>query len=286
MRRVRFFLGSFRVVVPIEQAVSLEKLYGIRDAVSQTFRDAQAELIRDASVLESPIRPHVFVSEIRQGSLDIQVIYHGVIDLPWRDISHVAVETANQGLLIVERLGAVAAGLETFRRIGSWLAHRIFQNEQAKEVVVRHESSLEANPHALSNSDMAREEARALLHDTRPRALLVVLDESAASTVRDALRVSVERNSRLGGLVIVHDMNMMMNGVSNLEELPLGSPFCLHNPAAIGLHLLRDSESLFDACANPLSGLTVDDLTLDHAEFDDERPIVDGPSIDSDDLPG
>ena len=66
----------------------LEAVYTMRDTVSQTFSDALAEFIQDATVLQSPITPHVFVSEIRRGSLDFQILYHGVVNLPC-EMSHV-----------------------------------------------------------------------------------------------------------------------------------------------------------------------------------------------------
>jgi len=282
MRQVRFFLGSFGVVIPVEETISIELLYTMRNAVTETFREAQAEFIQDATVFQSAITPHVFVSRIRQGSLDFQVLYHAILNLPWHEIQKVA----NQGLKIVERIGAIAAGLETLRRVGSGLTHRIFGDQwRRKTVKVRHESALESDPHAFSDSNRAGERARALLDDPKPRAMLVVLDEPSASALGQVLSVPSGSESCLGGHVIIHDMNMIMNGVSNLEELPLGSPFCLHNPAAMGLHLLRDSRSLFDACADPGFGLRISGVTLDHAEFGDERPLVEGPSLDSEDLP-
>ncbi|MGH2567767.1 MAG: hypothetical protein ACRDGA_05465 [Bacteroidota bacterium] len=264
----------------------------MREAITHTFQDAQTEYIPNAAVLDSPVRPHVFVSQIRQGSLDFQVIYQGLIDLPWHEIIQTAGDITNQGLVIIERVGAIIAGVETLRRIGPWIQKRIrggaeVQSQDADSTVaVRQESSLRADPNAFSNNNTAGEIVGELLHDPTPRAILVQLDEQSITIVRRTLRISVEEHRHhLGGPTIIHDMNLMMNGLSNLDDLREGDPFCLHNPSAIGMHVVHDEDSLFDACVDPNSDLRIEELMMDHMDFPEKTQIVEGPSLDIEDLP-
>lgn len=293
MRSVRYFLGSFRVLVPTKKSPTPAEIYQTRQVVCKTFEDAHRELQR-ATVLDLPIQPHVFVSQLRLGSLELQVIYQALIELPWHEIVQSGRKAAGQGFTILEHIGAVAAGLETLKQIGPWIKRRLGgaadsrpseDRDSGPRVKVTHESSLRIDPHGFSMSDIAIKTAHELFHDSTPRAVLVLLDPEAITVVRRVLHVSTEeRTYHLGGKTIIHDMNLMMNGMSSPEQMRNGDVFCFHNPGAIGLQEVSDEDSLFDACLRT-GELQINDLALDAQEFAEKLEIVDGSPIDIDDLP-
>lgn len=256
----------------------------MRTAIEGAFQAAHKEVLGSPRIFDSPVVPHVFVSQIRTGSLELQVIYQILMELPWREIGESAVTIGGHGLEIVKEIGALAPGVETLRRIGPWIRrHLNVQNQVSSDVTIREESRLLVDPEGLSQGNSSVERARELLDDSTPQALVVLLDQNAFGVVRQALRPKRERH-HIGGHTILHDMNLNLNGVSDLEELTPGDPFCLHNASAIGLQRVQAEDSLFESCAQSNPSLFIEELTMDHAEFPEQFEIVEGQSLDIDEL--
>ncbi len=292
MQPPRVFLGAFGVSIPAHQVRSSDALFELRDVVTKTFAEVWAEHVHASRHEIVRIEPHFLVSSVTHGSLVLQLLVQGILDLPWADL----VQRADGALRVLERIGAIAGGLGALKLAGDWISRRT-RDRDARDVperpgtghiTVTQQASITVAAMALSQEEDAEERVRTTIRSKTPQSLLVVVDEPSVRVIRRSLECpQSDLEKRLGGHVLLHDLNLLCNGLDSFEQLRVGDPFCVHNAAAVGFQESTPRGTLFSSCVGDDPDLAIDDIELDHHEFPDEprdAGIVEGPEIDAEDL--
>jgi hypothetical protein len=280
------------VRISVETILDEYDMYLIREVVCDAIREARQERAGTVAIFDTPIDSHVFVSQIRQGSVEFLTLYHALLTLPWDQVTNEAVGIGRDVSAVVEQVGKFASGVMGVVNLGIFISSRLRQktglpHASERPAVVTPHSSLDVHPPQADDAigRLIEQRLATILNDAAPRAVLVILDSTSINAIQRVLAPEIHGvTHHVGGSVLLHDFNLELNGLSSLDQLHPGDLFCLHNAPALGFTISED-ESLFEALRGPFADLELVDVQMEHADFSDEPvPIVEGPTIDVDDL--
>lgn len=256
MRTIRLFLGSFDVRIPITKSLDFPTAIYVRDEVTDVFLMAQKELMEIRTLFNQPIRPHTFISNVREGSIELQVLYNIIANLPWAGILENSELALRQGLLYLKEIGAIATGLHVFKDTGK----RIIQRLRKREIPLTpdYNVNVSLSTAIVIKEDVIRNERELdqifehIHHEKRPYSLAtVVTNHENLQYIFDRACKSkvVLEGANLGGSNILHDLNMHVNGIREVEHLKMGDIFALNNHAALGMQLNVDPDTVYYSAA-------------------------------------
>lgn len=291
IRTIRLFIGSFDVRLPITKSLDFPTAIYVRDEVTDAFLMAQKELTEIRTLFNQPIRPHTFISNVREGSIELQVLYNVIADLPWAETLENSELALQQGLRYLKEIGAITAGLHVFKNIGKWISQRLGNREipltPDYNIDVSLSTTIEIKEDIIRNGRELNQMFEQLHHEKRPYSLATVVTnhEDLQYIFEKACKAKVGlEGANLGGSNILHDLNMHVNGIQEVEHLKKGDIFTLNNYATLGMQLNVDPDTFYFSAAFERPEIKIESIELSSYETGREDRIFEGGSIDADDL--
>lgn len=290
-RIIRLMLGSFTITVPFYGSITPELLIFHREAITGAFNDIPKEILEKKRVFDQPIETHTIVTNVRAGSIEYDVIYQTISKILWADFCQNASHYAELGLHYLMELGEIAAGLAAIHRSYNWVKKRIYKAPQhlrpeEGDISIVQTSSLEIRTDPIESAKSIHEIRESILPDERPRCVGTILNNPViAGDVYHARYTENQIQENLGGETVIRDLNYYMNGLNSSEDLRPGDVFFFNNPAALGLKISSEPDSLYSSAQGKDPDVDLVGVTLRSHEVPDSSPQMRrGRPVDADDL--
>lgn len=279
-------LGAFEVRIPVREPIDLESVFLSRDIVNEVFESAQDKLMERKTILNRPIRPHTLITNVKHGSIEFDVLYQIIANIPWAEVTENTEWLIKQGVHHLKEIGSVAAGLYVLKDIGKWIRDRLKRKvplEASENSIVSVEiiSTIEISENLLESKEKLIDLRKRLYHDDKPLSIATVVTNR--ENVNMVFKLA-ETQNHLGGQIIVNDLNMYVNGIDSLNKLKIGDLFIINNYSALGMQFNDDPTSVYHSASVENPDVEIQSLVLSSFETEDEKRIYRGHPIDSDDL--
>jgi hypothetical protein len=298
MRTLRLFGVGFHIQLPVDN-LRQDWLFAIH--LRDQFRHEATQHLR-AIISEIPtqltsITPHLIISNVRRGSIDLDLLVQLLVSVPWDTVCGMA----NAAYEVVKEIGAVAGGIVAIQhglgRIGRSISRRSHaraardRSPQAAadegdrvrdDVHVELISSVQILHETVQSPERSVALFKDQLQDFRPRSAVMIMTRDAINGIEKLLHERMEGSPvGLGGDVLLYEFTAKANGLSTLNDAEDG-PFVLQNPPAFGLTRITSADLLYDHAMNHPNELELVEVVSDtwSGESDDIQPIVDGGVID------
>ena len=293
-RTVKLLLGAFELSIPVKEAIYPKDIILIRNIVAHTFALAQYEYLEKKTLFGRQIHPHPLIVNIRPGSIELDVLYQIVANIPYSEIAEKSNLLIQQGMEFLKEIGSIAAGIIVLKDIGKW----IWKNLREKQVPLRSiddqhipinvKSMIEIKDSLPDKKDELIDIRNKLYHEINPISLAtLVKDKNAINYIFDTAKMDKNEDVKkipLGGRIIINDLNLYINGIRSLEELNVGDLLLINNYSALGLHYNNDPSSVYNSASADNPDIEVLSVIMSSHKTKEEKPILRGRLIDSDDL--
>jgi len=286
-RRVLLPLAAFGVSVPVRGLLDHQSALLVRETLQDVFSEAPREYLERSLLFDRPIRAQALVTNLRHGSLELDLLYRVIADLPWPEISGGAQHIIDRGYYCLKEIGSVAGGLYALKGLTGWIKSRVSRDKpellsEDSEVEIQHISTLETQIESEMTLEQSGRIRRRLLEEKRPVSLGTVVTNPKIPHGILRPSQSGENEKNLGGATLLRDLNLFYNGIVSTEEIREGGLFFYNNFAALGLNKPKHTDSLYDAVASEDSTLSIRSVLLSTYEAPEERDTLRGKSIDAD----
>jgi hypothetical protein len=287
---MRLLLGAFDVRIPIKEPINPEDILLSRDVVNEVFKSAYYEFIERRTLFGRPIIPHTIISNVKHGSLEFEVLYQIIANVPWMEVTENTELAMKQGLFYLKEIGSVAGGLYALNNVGKWIRDRLMKKEvpleaPEKNVSVNIKSTIEINVDLFDNKERLSKLRKRLYHYDKPLSIAtVVTDTETVSRIFKLTAQNIEEKRHLGGQIIVNDLNLHINGINDLNKLRKGDLLALNNYSALGMQFNSETNTVYYSASAENPDVEIQSLVMSSFETKEERQIFRGCPIDSDDL--
>ncbi|WP_449245668.1 hypothetical protein [Desulfobacca acetoxidans] len=287
-RIVRPLLGSFSVTIPVHGFVTKELIFNYREAITGAFNDAPREFFEKKYIVNRPIQTHTIVTNVRIGSIEFDVLYQAITELPWAEAS----QCINFGIHYLKELGEVAGGLFALREMYSWIKKRLRKtplgNQPAEgDIIVKQTSSLKIETEPIDSIDSIEGIRKRLFGNEQPTCIGTILNNVTLADKVYQINYNKENVPKhLGGVIVTRDLNYYVNGLRSLEDLRPGDIFFFNNQAALGLQKNLEPASLYLAVGKDNPDVDLLSVKLQTHEVPDVSPPTHRSRrpVDADDL--
>lgn len=288
-RTIRLLLGAFEVRIPLREPIRSEEIFLSRDIVNEVFESAHDEFMGRKTLFNRPIRPHTLITNVKHSSVVFDVLYQIIANIPWAELTENTEWLIKQGLHYLKEIGSVAAGLYVMKDIGNWIRERLRKKQVPLEkniVSVDIKSTIEINENLLDNKEKIIELRKRLYHDDKPSSIATVVSnrEAVNWVFKLAEPKNVEEKHHLGGQIIINDLNLHVNGIDALNKLKIGDLFIFNNYSALGMQFNYDPATVYQSASLENPDVEIQSLVMSAYETEDEKRIIRGRPIDSNDL--
>lgn len=289
-RVVRPMIGSFQVKIPIYAPITPEMVFFYRDLVITTFNDATYELLDKKSIGDRSIKPHSIISNVKFGSIEFEVLYQAINSIPWQEMANYAQEGMSIGLHYLKEIGSIAGGIVALTSVGGWIKKRAKKKSNnipppEGDVNVSQTSQLKVDENALSRDSTNKHLLKMIYHQKIPLCIGTIV--SNTEVLNDLFYIPKEEPSRfkrLGGHIIIRDLNLYINGISSLSEITEGDVFFINNFSSLGLQESTDENTLYSSAYSSDSDIEISSVRLESYKVPVKKESRRGRRIDADDL--
>jgi hypothetical protein len=182
---MRLLIGVFEVRIPIKEPINPEDVLLSRDVVNEVFKSAYDEFMGRKTLFNRPIIPHTIITNVKHGSIEFEVLYQIIVNVPWVEAIGNIELAMKEGLFYLKEIGSVAAGLYALNDVGKRIRDRLMKKEvdletPEKNVLVNIKSTIEIDVHLFDNMERLSELRKRLYHDDKPLSIATVVTDTEA----------------------------------------------------------------------------------------------------------